>query len=472
MGNGIGVWTRSKVTAALTVALVVVAGSAPTPSDAQEISGVGNGMAKATAIVAKVAPGVGALELGITSGIAVAETTNALAQAQSQAADLGLIGTTLTSEGCGDAALGADDLPQPLRVDNRDGDASAARDEVELDGSVIGGGRLAAAATTTPGSSASVSGLGFTIDPLLRFSGGRADATTDVIPGRGRQALAVVESSLDIAGLVRLEGMRWSALHRTGEDRLVEGAFEIGAAEIGGLPFPGEELGPVEDAANLLLALSGISIDFPAVEYYDEPTDLVRVTPLRIELRDSPAGGLILGPVLNASRAQREQLFDELTASICEAAGVLLVGDIAVSVVSGTGFLVFEIGGVEAISGEFFVGEAIGLPSASGPTEPLPTQPTSGVASAAGGRDAPGAVVPSPVGEQAADVSLRPAAGVGPLERVCESVHPFDWPSCSQGAAPMAGLIGLMATGAMFGLDLRRQRVGRGGVTGSTEVPT
>ncbi|WP_436793433.1 hypothetical protein [Actinospongicola halichondriae] len=471
MGSANGGWTRSKLTAALAVALVVVVGSTPQPSDAQEVAGVGNGIAKATAIVAKVAPGVGALELGITSGISVAETTNALAQAQSQAADLGLIGTTLTSEGCGDATFGPEDLPQPLRVDNRAGDTSAARDEVEFDGSVLGGGRLQAAATTTPASSASASGVGFSIDPLLDFAGGRADASAEVLPGRGRQAVAVVESSLDIAGLVRLDGMRWSALHRTGAERVVEGSFEIGSAEIGGLPFPGDELQPVEDAANTLLALSGISIDFPEVQYYDEPTDLVRVTPLRVVLRDSPAGGLILGPVLNASRAQREQMFDDLSAAICEAAGVLLVGDIAVSVASGTGFLAFEIGGAEAISGDFVVGEVIGLPPAPGPAVPGPDGPTADLPSVGAAPDSSGGGVPSLPNDQAADVPLTPVADVGPLERVCESVHPFDWPSCSQGAAPMAGLIGLAATAAMFGLDLRRQRAGRGesvGVVGAS----
>src|SRR5690606_27313247 len=59
-----------------------------------------NGVAKATAQVAKVAPGVGSLELAIGSGTAVAELKNQLAQSQAQSFDLGLIGTTLTAEGC------------------------------------------------------------------------------------------------------------------------------------------------------------------------------------------------------------------------------------------------------------------------------------------------------------------------------------------------------------------------------------
>ena len=452
-----GRWTRSKLAAALTIVSIVALGSFARPSGARQ-GEVGNGTAKATAIVGKVAPGVGALELGITSGVAVAETTNSLSQSQSQALDLGLIGTTLTTDGCRESTVGADDLPQPLRVDNRSGDSVEQRDEFPVAGTVLGAGRLRAEATTTPSSNASATGVGFAIDPLLRFEGGHALAQTEVLPGEGRLARASVDASIDIAGVVRLDGMRWDALHRTGTERSVDGSFSIAAAEIGGVPFPGDELEPVEAAANTVLAFSGVTIDFPKVERFQEPTDLVRVTPMRIVLRDSPAGGLLLGPGLNASREQREQLFDDLSAAFCDAAGALLVGDIAVSVASGTGFLAFEIGGAEAISGEFVQGDPIDIP-------PPPAAPAPPPADAPGapGPSGGSAIVPPSAdgggGEQAAE-SLRPApaADVGPLERVCESVHPFDWPSCSRGAAPLAGLIGVAGTLAMFGLDLRRHR--------------
>ena len=453
-----GRWTRSKFAAALTIASVVALGSFAQPSAARQ-GEVGNGTAKATAVVAKVAPGVGALELGVTSGVAVAEITNSLAQSQSQALDLGLIGTTLTADGCREATIGADDLPQPLRVDNRNGDAVEQRDEFPLAGTVLGAGRLRSEAKTTPSSNASASGVGFAIDPLLRFDGGHAMAETEVLPGAGRLARASVDTSIDIAGVVRLEGMRWEAFHRTGDERVVEGSFSIAAAEVGGIPFPGDELEPVEAAANTLLAFSGVTIEFPEVERFEAPTDLVRVTPMRIVLRDSPAGGLLLGPGLNASREQREQLFDELTAAFCDAAGALLVGDITISVISGTGFLAFEIGGAEAISGDFVQGDAIDIPAP--PAAPPP--PPADAPGAPGPSDGSAIVPPSTDGdaggEQAAEsLTPSPAADVGPLERVCESIHPFDWPSCSRGAAPLAGLIGVAGTAAMFGLDLRRQR--------------
>lgn len=464
MRMGSGGFGRSKVAAVAATSALVLAVTTAGPSQAQELPGVGNGAAKATAVLVKAAPGVGALELGITTGVAVSETTNAFSQSQAQAADLGLIGTTLTSEGCGDAAFSQSDLPQPLRVDNRQGDVSESRDELAFDGTLVGGGRLDAAATSTPSARSTATGLGLELDPLISLSGGRSIAETTVFPGEGRQAHAVVETSLEIAGLVKLDGLRWDALHRTGNERVVEGAFQIGSAEIGDIPYPGEDLGPVEDAVNTALEFTGITIDFPEVREFSEPTDLIRVTPLRIILNDSPLGGTILGPILNLTREQREQMFDELASAICESAGVLLVGDIAVSVVSGTGFLVIEIGGAEAISGEFEVGDAIGLPPAPQPVAPAPGGTPAPSGAGAGGADGgTGVVAEVPGNEQAADVVTgAPVADVGPLERVCESIHPFDWPSCSQGAAPLAGLIGLLGTGAMFGLDWRRQRARAG----------
>ena len=75
-----------------------------------------NGQAKATAVVSKIGPGVGNLELALGSGVAVSELKNGLAQAQAQALDLGLIGTTLTADGCSAAPLRPDQLPQPYEI--------------------------------------------------------------------------------------------------------------------------------------------------------------------------------------------------------------------------------------------------------------------------------------------------------------------------------------------------------------------
>jgi hypothetical protein len=255
-----------------------------------------------------------------------------------------------------------------------------------------------------------------------------------------------------------LKGLRWEAVHRTGADPEARGVFDIGS--VSGAPgAPGASLDAVEDAVNLALAASGITVAFPVVERLKEPTDLVRVSPLRILLKDSPAGKAALGPGLNLTREQRGQVFDALAGQFCQLAGALLVGDIGVSIASGTGFLAIEIGGVEATTAEVKyenpfgtvnpevkpgVLPASGTPAASGPI-------AVGSAPASGGGDA---AAPTGAGGQ-----LRRVADLGPLEERCESVHPFKWPSCSTGAALPVGLLGFAFTAGMAFLDWRHQRL-------------
>ncbi len=414
-----------------------------------------NGVAKATAVVTRVAPGVGSLELALGSGVAVSELKNQLAQSQAQALDMGLIGTTLTAEGCsGDARVGADDLPQPTRVDNRKGNAEASSDEIPVAGESLGGGREWARATTVP-SARSVATTTASDGPAVGVGGGRATAITEVVDGAARQAIATVEADVILGGgAVRLSGLRWEALHRTGKGAKAEAAFDVGTARVAGVPVPVDSLGALQDAINVGLAQTGITVELPRVERVKEPTDLIRVTPLRVALRDSPAGAATIGPGLNATRVQREQLFEELSEAYCDLAGVLLVGDITVSVVAGTGFMIYDIGGAEAISGDFAAVDPFGDPIRP-PGGAVPNPPAAGPTA----RPAVGPVVPPVTGAPPATPSgQQPTASVGPLEELCETVHPFDWPSCSEGAMVPLGLLGLAATAGMGALDWRHQR--------------
>jgi hypothetical protein len=466
MGHLVTRWRRTGTTAAagvlVTASVLVLVGSSAEVAAAPTVE---SGDAKATAILTEVAPGVGSLKLGMTVGVAVSQTTNALSQAQGQASDLGLIGTSLTAEGCdgGDPTVSPSQLPQPLRVDNRKGDVSETRDELPF--GPFGGGRLAAAATTKPASNASASGFGLDIPGFLNLGGGKSSAETELLPGVGREARAAVEGNLDIGGIVKLSGMRWSARHRTGPDIPVEAeaAFDVGRATIGGLPFPSSDADTLEAAVNTALAPSGVSIDFPDVEHVTEPQDLVRATPMTILLKDSPAGSAVLGPVLNLTRAQREQLFDELAAQFCDAASALFVGDIGVSVIGGTGFLAINIGGAEALSSNLVFVDPFGTVEPFTPVQDVidaiggvaPTTPArrvGGTPAVAGTPDIPGTVIPG-----------RPAANIGPLEKVCESVHPFQWPDCSKGSAAVVGFLGLLATLGVGALDFRRHRKLLGG---------
>ena len=407
-----------------------------------------NGTAKATAVVVRVAPGVGSLELGMSAGVAVAEIKNTIAQAQAEALDLGLIGSTLTAETCtGTVILSQDQLPSATRVDSRGGNTSLTEEETPAPGSPITTGHKHAEASTDPAARAVSTVLG-ALGPVLTFHGGQAESSTRVLPGEAREAHATVGVNLDIGGVVQLQGLRWDAFHRTGKDPRADASFDIGTAALLGAPIPLESLTAVEDAVNALLATSGVSISFPKVERFTEPADLVRISPLRILVKDSPIGAQTVGAVLNLSRAQREQLFDQVAAAYCSAAGALLVGDIGISVVSGTGFLAVEIGGAEATTGDLVLESPFGEPETAAPVAGdavLPRPDVPGLPSALPG--------PAPL-----STPQRPTASVGPLEERCESAHPLRRTACSRGALMAVGLAGLAATLGVGALDWRHQR--------------
>ena len=451
---------RTALVSCLALALAVggqrASDAAPTPAE------VGNGTAKATATTSRIAPGVGQLELGMTNGTAVTQVTNSLAQATSQVMDLGLIGTSLTSVDCeGNQNVKPEDLPQPTSVDNRNGDAKASADEYSDPSSPVGAGRKEVEAKhSVPESHATTTSAAIQLAPAFEIGGARAEALTRVLPGKGREALAAVETSIDVGGVFALSGMRWSARHRTGTEPLAEAAFEIGRAELGGLPFPSDDLGALEEALNQLLVPSGITVTFPKVERFTEPTDLIRATPMRIEIRDSPAGKAALGPALELTRTQREQLFDEIVSFYCQSASLLLVGDIGVSIAAGTGFLVVDLGGVEATSGDLVLTNPFGAPIvppqagvAPGGAAASPSTPgTPGVPGTSGG--VPATVAPGTVDE----VATVPAGSSGPLVELCESIHPNGSPGCSTGAAWAVGLVGVLATVGVAGTEVVWQR--------------
>lgn len=467
-------YRRTRAAAAASGMAVLAAVLLAPPSAAQapqpETGEIRNGTAKAVATVVSAAPGVGALALGVTAGTAVTQVTNSLAQATSQTANLGLIGTSLTEESCtgGDPTIRPEDLPQPLGVDNRGGAAVRTAAEAGQAGMPGAVGEMEVRADQDPPTSSArttLAALGVPGGP--RIGGGEARTTTRVLPGQGREAVASVSTSLSVAGVLELDGLHWRAHHRTGVDPHAEGTFEVAAASVGGIPVPIDDLASLEDALNGLLGQAGIRISLPSVERIHEPADLVRVTPLVIEMRDTPVGQAILGPILDLTREQRGQLFDELVALACQAASALLIADVVVSVAGGTGFLTVGIGGVEASSADLEVGDPFGAHTGD-PGVPPPELggDVPGPEGSAGAGGAPSSPAPGP---ELASPGSAPAAGdavasgpsgarpLGAFDELCESLHPNGTP-CSEGAASVVGALGLLTTVGIAGADTLRQR--------------
>ena len=415
-----------------------------------------NGNAVAQASVLRIAPGVGSLGLATTTGTSLAHVANNLAEAQAQAVDLGLIGSSLTAEQCnGDpGAVKPDQLPQPLVVDNRKGAASASKDEAPIAGNALGGGRKEASADPTPASHADVTNIVGAVGSVVTLSGGRSDATARVDPGKAREADATMSADIDIAGVVQLHNAQWHAVHRTGENPSQTGTFSVATAASSGVPLPTDQTAPLQDAINKALETTGITVQLPIVQHITSPNDFVQVTPLRIELKDSPAGKTALGPGLNATRAQREQIVNQIATTACQLAGGLLVADITIDVLSGTGFMIIDIGGAFASSGQVdYQNPFSDVKPFTGPGNILPA---SGVVGSTTGPASAGAA--SPPGSTAATKPTSNIAQVGPLTTICETLSPAKRPTCSRGLGVPLALAGIGLTSGVAYLDWRHQR--------------
>lgn len=350
--------------------------------------------------------------MGVGTGTAIAEIKNDVSQAQASALDFGLIGIAITSEDCeGNQPVKPEDLPHATFADNRGGDHEVTEDERAF-GLTYGGGRKEAKATTIPSSRAVVTAAPAQIGPLANIGGGRAESVAEVIPGVARQAKATVDADLDIAGVVQLHGMHWEALHRTGEGATSNGFFTVESSTAGGLPIDLSALGPGQEAINAALVASGVRVELPRVVELHEPVELVRVTPLRIIMVDSPLGAAVLRPVLELTREQRAQLFDTLTAQVCRLAPVLLVGDLTVTAVAGTGYVAIDVGGVEVTSADSVLPGTFGAPGAVAPGQ------VEGAAATA----RPSVQTPEG-GTAPATINATQARTV--IDRLCESVHTF-----------------------------------------------
>ena len=307
--RAIGTYRRTTLVGLASAALLV-GGLGPAAGQGTQDAGFSNGMAKATAVVTKIAPGVGSLELALANGIAVAELKNKLTQAQAQSLDLGLIGTTLTAEGCRDAALTADELPQPTRVDNRQGDAEAASDELPIADSTLGGGREAARATAT--SAAAVATSASSVSPVLEVAGGRAEASTRSSTGPPARPAPSVGLDLTIADTVTLGGLRWVAVHRTGRTRSPPPPSTWAPPRSSASPSPSSRSRPSRRPSTRCWSRPASRSSCPVSSASRRRPTSCASPSMRIVLKDSPLGKTVLGPGLDLTREQRFNLFNDL----------------------------------------------------------------------------------------------------------------------------------------------------------------
>lgn len=347
---------RTRVTAAVSAVLLaaaLVASFATAPASAATDPGQGTAIAQTQ----KIDPKAGGLSLGVTFGQALAGHQNQVAQAASQAINLGVIGSTIGSEGCDGSAptYPSDDQPQPLRIDSRDKDAAKGKTESEN-----GGFEKSVKADDTPYGEAITTTAPYSIAGIMKVGGGTSSTHSGLVKDV-REAQAITEiSSLDLAGVVRFGSMRWEATYRSTGDNKVTGTFTIGSASANGQSLPTNDPSKTLDQANAALKVLGIKLVAPIAR---QSGGVLFVSPLSIAVVPNAQRDAIAGAVIGGIQPFRKALTDALLEQSCKNASYITIFDLVVGSVTGAGEFALALGGVQASSSAipknaFSLGEA------------------------------------------------------------------------------------------------------------------
>lgn len=363
---------RTALTAAVVGAAVVttaIVGPGLSPALAGTPATVATaGQATAIAQSYRVNPTTASLSIGITFGLSLAGYTNNVAQAESRAIDLGIVGSTLAAESCsgGDPTLPADQQPQSLTADSRDPDAGQQKTEAEKYAPFITKSVRAdsspngVAETTTAGINAAGAEIG--------LNAAHSQAITRLKAGN-REALATADvGSFGIPGVVELAGLHWSALSSSGAVDATTGSFSIGALKVLGQALPVTDSAAAVENANVLLAPLGIRLSYPKVHV---SAGFLFVDPLTVSIIPSKTRDSIAQLVIGNIQPVRENIYDVLLKQDCGNKSYILVSDIALGSVTGAGSLSVELGGVQTKSDALKTSSFLGLTPLGSPSSGL-----------------------------------------------------------------------------------------------------
>jgi hypothetical protein len=350
--------TRWGALAAAGIIAITFVSSQDVGSAAPAAAGIEPGQGLAIAQTDRVDPRSGGLSIGITFGISIAAHQNQVAQASSQAMDLGVIGTTLAAEGCsngpddppGDPTLPADKQPQPVQVDSRSPDAERTKDEDESAAPVPI--HKHAEATEAPFGKSVTTTSPIGLPGVLEVGSGVATSYSGVLEdGKTREAKAVTDiSGITFPGGIGLSGLHWEATWRSTDGAQPVGVFTIASATGPlGAPIPTDDpvkaIGQMNDA----LKVFGLQIDPPTAR---EAGGVLFVDPMGISVIPSAQRDQVAGALFGGIQPVRQNLFDALLAADCSNATPITITDIVVGSITGAGAFHLSLGGVQASSGE------------------------------------------------------------------------------------------------------------------------
>lgn len=393
--------------------------------------------------VVRIGPTAGQLSLAPVFGLSLADYVNTVGRGQATVADWAGIGV---------AERALPDNTPIVKARSTEKDAAAGKSEN------LGAAELYARATEAPSGEGRFRIAGFDVPGLIEMRGAESNSLAGV-KGRVREAVAITKiAAIDIAGgAVTLKGLRWESVQRTGNQKTVAGKFTIEGVSIAGTPLPmpagPSDFAAVIDPINSALAQIGLSISLPVV---GKSAGQSEVSPLSIDIKNSPAGRQFIAPLLEQIRPVREPVADafidlakqlaEANEEIPDASVAVLLADLTIGILSGSSQLHLEFGGVSA----FTEGERFESPFGGTfkPPAPVAVPPqavfTPGTVGTPGTQGAPG--TPGTPGEEGTLVA-------GPRTEVV--------PGNKGGFAVIVGLLGLAVAIALAAGDWHRMRYGK-----------
>lgn len=318
----------------------------------QTSGGLQPGRGMALAETEKIDPRTGSLSLGITMGRSIAGHQNTVAQASSQAVDLGVIGTTAAAQACdgSDPSLPADKQPQAIQVDSRQPNSHQVSDQDQVSGAPIPA-RREATATPAPFGEAITTTAPIDIAGLIHIGQGVSHTTSGLVDdGKTRIATATVDiDGITFPGGIAMAGLHWEATWSSADQNPGKGTFTIGSATAGGQSLPTNDPTAALTAINTALQPLGYAVKPPTAS---NRGGTAYVDPLSVEVFPSPTRDAVANGLFGGIQPIREDLFKALLDQSCKNATYITIFDIAVASMTGGGSFSLIFGGVQASSGD------------------------------------------------------------------------------------------------------------------------
>ena len=449
----------------------------------------GHGSARGTGV--RVGPSRSGFNFTVDFAISLADYQNTVARGDSRFVTLGAILDAVADAVDEDG----DNRPANLRTDSRDEDAADGISHQEYGGD---GGPFAGAvgsqyvrATDDPFSEVETEIGTLGLEGAIEIDGGASRATAGVVDGSIREArgFSTVERIVLGGGAVVLEGLEWTAIHRSGAEDEVDAAFSLGSIEIAENSLLPDEvsqggadgLSEAIDAANAALAEIGMKLEAPET-VVNEETGQVQITPLKIAIGPSEASRAIAGPLGDGIQPIREPLAEALIEGESSFGAVFLLFDVVFGAFAGGGEMLVEVGGARALTGFQEFENPFGDAGSGGfgdgfgeiPDEPTPQQPQESEQPDTGGSaglDAPSPDASGPTEAPAPETSEQPSDG--PVEEPVASdppqqeqgqqqdealAAPAASPGPTGGQALTAALVALLVAAGLGAADFLRLR--------------